>query len=143
MDIYNDAVSENGNVIIVINKTDLENKLVHAGAEHMFSEDCIEISAKNGAGIDRLLETIYNKVITDASMEEGTIITNSRQEYALLTAIDSLNEAINGFENNIGFDLISIDLHEAWNSIGEITGETLDEKIIDRISKSSVSENNR
>ena len=133
MDIYNDAVSENGNVIVVINKTDLENKLVHAGAEHMFSEDCIEISAKNGAGIDRLLETIYNKVITDASMEEGTIITNSRQEYALLTAIDSLNEAINGFENNIGFDLISIDLHEAWNSIGEITGETLDEKIIDRI----------
>ena len=133
MDIYNDAVSENGNVIVVINKTDLENKLVHAGAEHMFSEDCIEISAKNGAGIDRLLETIYNKVITDASMEEGTIITNSRQEYALLTAIDSLNEAINGFENNIGFDLISIDLHDAWNSIGEITGETLDEKIIDRI----------
>ena len=133
MDIYNDAVSENGNVIVVINKTDLENKLVHAGAEHMFSEDCIEISAKNGAGIDRLLETIYNKVITDASMEEGTIITNSRQEYALLTAIDSLNEAINGFEANIGFDLISIDLHDAWNSIGEITGETLDEKIIDRI----------
>ncbi len=133
IDIYSDAIGTNAKTLVVLNKTDLENRDSKCSIEDSFGQDYIEISAKENKGIDGLLDRIYDMVITDSSTGEGLMITNSRHAYSLSKAIGSLDDAISGLNDGIGFDLVSIDLHDAWISIGEITGETLDETIIDRI----------
>ena len=64
------------------------------------------------------------------------IITNSRHEKALNDTLVSLCNAIDTIDNPIeidGFDLVVLDVRNAWNSLGEITGETSNETIIDEI----------
>ena len=53
--------------------------------------------------------------------------------YALQKACNALQDGISALEEGIDLDCASIDLHDAWRYLGEITGETLDEQIIDRI----------
>ena len=133
IEIYSNIKVNNSKVVTVLNKSDLEGLTDQNKAKEVFGGDIIVISAKNNEGIDILLDHIYDMVITDSTSEEGNVIMNSRQEYSLGKAVSSLDDAIAGLEGNIGLDLVSIDLHDAWSSIGEVTGETLDEKIIDRI----------
>ena len=55
-------------------------------------------------------------------------------EDCMAVVVDSVEEVIEFFEEEgIDLDCASIDLHDAWRYLGEITGETLDEQIIDRI----------
>ena len=64
------------------------------------------------------------------------IITNSRHEKALNDTLVSLNNAIDTIDNPLevdGFDLVVLDVRKAWESLGEITGETSNELIIDEI----------
>ena len=61
------------------------------------------------------------------------VITNSRHAFSLQCALQSLQDGIAALEAGIDLDCASIDLHDAWRYLGEITGQTLDEQIIDRI----------
>ena len=99
----------------------------------IFDAPCLEIAAVRGEGIEALLEEIYRKAVGDAGLQEGLVITNSRHAYALQKACNALQDGISALEEGIDLDCASIDLHDAWRYLGEITGETLDEQIIDRI----------
>lgn len=129
IDILDDDKQEvdykNKVVYKVYNKCDLkEVKEKEAGAFY--------ISAKNSFGIDNLLDEIvllYEK----SSIGGGEIITSERHVSALYRAQKALLSA--KCEINDTLDCILIDLREAYNSLGEITGKTANEDVVDSIFK--------
>ena len=108
------------NIIIVKNKGDLSQDLDKAE---------MLISAKSGKGIDELKEKIYNMFIDRKIITGGLMLTHSRH-------IAAVNKAYNSLKNALDADLpdlLAMDLKEAWQALGEITGTTVSEAIIDRI----------
>lgn len=108
------------NTIIVKNKSDISNEL--NGAD-------ILISAKNNFGISELKERIYNMFIDRKIISGGLMLTNARHLSAVNEAYQNLTLATEAPQP----DLMVIDLKNAWNALGKITGTTVSETIIDKI----------
>ena len=116
--------------IVVINKKDL-----NANAEGSFNEmgETISVSAKTGEGLNLLEEKIRAMVLAEQPRGEGALITRVRHEDALKHALGHLEEGRKGCRQGMPLDIISIDIREAWTGLGEITGETASEEILDRV----------
>ncbi|MBO4897961.1 MAG: tRNA uridine-5-carboxymethylaminomethyl(34) synthesis GTPase MnmE [Clostridia bacterium] len=138
------AVMENGNIngedmeilsllkdkkhIVVLNKNDINDE--DGGIEG----ETLSISAKTGAGLDILRKRIVELVTDGAkSSVERAMITNIRQKEALLRARENLRGALSTIEGGFPIDLAASDLENAASSLGEITGETVNDEIIDKI----------
>jgi tRNA modification GTPase len=93
----------------------------------------IEISTKTGYGLDKLKECIKNLFFKGDIKSENFVITNSRHKEVLIRAKESCTQAIDALENTLAIDLASIDIRNAWYCLGEITGDSLSENIIDKI----------
>ena len=117
-------------VLTVINKTDLESKIDEKAIPF---ENIVKISAMKKKGIDELKKTIYDIVIDENIMSSNVIITNSRHISALDRAIESAKQVIESLNNNDALELITVDINNIWISLGEITGETNNEEIINSI----------
>ena len=111
--------------IKIANKSDISNNSVR-------EPKTIYISAKTGEGIESLKKEIYSKFASPSLTEGGVIITNARHKQALDEALKNINNAIADIDNQT-LDLISIDLKLAYSALGEITGNTTGEDIIDAI----------
>lgn len=118
------------NTIVVYNKCDLARQIE---ADKIPFSKSIEISTKENTNIDKLKELILSNVIGNASNNNSLVITNQRHISSLKNAIDCLNSAIDGLNNFIQLDLISIDIKNAWIHLGDITGNSDNERIIDDI----------
>lgn len=112
----------NGEVIKVFNKCDKNE--IKKGFD-------IAVSAKTGEGLEDLKKLMLEKSVGELSSEKAYII-EQRHFDALKRADESVKSAI---ENSSRFtaDVLAIDLKEAWDALGEITGETADEKIINTV----------
>jgi tRNA modification GTPase len=119
--------------VVLLNKSDLENKINKKDIKELNSEYVIEISAKTGEGIENLKEAIKHLFFKGEITAKDTLITNTRHKESLLRAKESLNAGLLALNNTMAIDLASIDLKQAFASLGEITGETLEEDIIDKI----------
>lgn len=122
-----------GTVIAILNKTDLPAVTTCEDVKERLGFDAISISAATGEGINAVLERIYQIAEGHAGLAEGLTISNVRHKNALLQARQSLEDAERACVDYMDADCISIDLMDAWRSLGEITGETVSEDIIDRI----------
>lgn len=117
--------------ILVINKIDLPRKIDLSPLEKNI---LVEISAKEGNGIDELKKKIEKTVWGGrVAAPEGAAITNLRQKQALKSASQAIERADRTIEENFSPELIAIELKEALDSIGEITGEIVTDDILDRI----------
>ncbi|MBE5746203.1 MAG: tRNA uridine-5-carboxymethylaminomethyl(34) synthesis GTPase MnmE [Clostridiales bacterium] len=117
---------KNKKVVIVINKID-EKK-------HEFTfENQIEISTLKNLNIEKLKQKIYDEIINKNIIGNSTIITNTRHKIALENAQKSLEDSLKTLENTENLELFSIDLQNAFLFLGEITGDSNKENIIDRI----------
>lgn len=96
------------------------------------TQKAIKISSVTGEGIEELKSEILKKFASPTLTEGGVIITNQRHKQALANALASINNAIAEIQNQT-LDLISIDLKLAYSYLGEITGNTTGEDIIDAI----------
>ena len=83
--------------------------------------------------MDDLLNRITDIAEEIKGNEQGDIITNERHIECLLRCCDNLENAYNSITGGIPFDLISIDVQMALESLGEIVGLTVSEEIVDRI----------
>ena len=114
--------------IVVKTKSDLKKTL------NKTFENEIEISTKTGKGIDKL----KNKILEFANLSNipagSIIITNERHKDALTRTSNDISKAIDGIENET-LDLVSINIKQAYLDVGEITGTTTSEDIIDQIFK--------
>ncbi|BDR68505.1 tRNA modification GTPase MnmE [Clostridium tetani] len=119
--------------ITLLNKSDLESKINKSDLEDLKLYNIIEISAKMGFGLEDLKEYIKDLFFKGDIQTDSIIITNTRHKEALIRAKESCNTALKALENTLAIDLASIDIKNAWLSLGEITGDTLEEDIIDKI----------
>ncbi|MFI3252253.1 MAG: tRNA uridine-5-carboxymethylaminomethyl(34) synthesis GTPase MnmE [bacterium] len=100
--------------VIVVNKKDLNNKVD-------INEDYILISAKNKDGIDLLEKTIIEKTKLD-NLNNTKFLTNARQIALLSNGLDSLKSALDAANNQTPIDMVEIDIHQAYEALGEIIG---------------------
>lgn len=111
--------------IIVINKSDktgdFENK-----------DNTIKISALKKQNIDSLLNKLYNLASENKDMSGGLIIANERHIDALSRAKEHLKEAITAIDD-FSLDIVTIDINLAYSALGEITGNTTNEEILNAI----------
>lgn len=122
-------------IIILVNKTDLSEEIDHEKIENNFPDGrIIYTSIQTGAGLKELEEAIKDEVMTgEVAGGYDQIITRIRHRKLLEEAKNSLELVIQGNENNIPVDLLSVDLKDALLSLGEITGETVTDNLIDQI----------
>ena len=121
-------------VIILLNKTDLG--CVIEKTDERFPQEAmiIEMSIKERKGIDILEESILDLFFQGEIIpSQEDLVTNIRHREILERSIESLEEALNALEMGIPVDLLEVDLRNAWTILGEITGETIDDDVLDRI----------
>ncbi|MDP4146746.1 MAG: tRNA uridine-5-carboxymethylaminomethyl(34) synthesis GTPase MnmE [Bacillota bacterium] len=121
--------------IVLLNKSDLDSKLNRKELNILNSKYIFEISAKTGIGIDKLKETIKELFFKGEVKSKDLIITNVRHKEALIRAKENCTSALSALKNTFAIDLASIDIRNAWLCLGEITGDTLEEDLIDKIFK--------
>lgn len=116
--------------IILLNKEDLP-KIADVPASIL--EEASVISALNNFGLDRLRERIREMTLGAAAGFDETLVTAARHKEALMKAEQSLEEAVTAIRQSIPMDLVTIDVHDAWSALGEITGDTLQDDLVDKI----------
>jgi tRNA modification GTPase len=117
--------------ILVINKADLPRKIDLRPLE---GNVMVIVSAKEADGIDELKRTMERAVWSGrTAAPEGGAITNLRQKQALKNASAAAGRAVESVEKDLSPELIAIELKEALDSIGEITGEIVTDDILDRV----------
>lgn len=94
----------------------------------------IDISAKTGEGLDTLRSTLSEMFFSnELDMNDQIMITNSRHKASLVTALESLSRVKDSIDNQMGEDFYTIDMMAAYESLGEIIGETLEDDLADKI----------
>jgi len=118
--------------IVVVNKSDLP--AASGYAELLPEASHVSVSAKTGDGIPNLeslvVETIFSGSVI-ASNEP--IASNPRHRDVFRRAMGDIAEAEEALSQGLPADLVAIDVSEAVNALGEITGETASEDLLDRI----------
>lgn len=123
--------------IVLINKVDLNNTAIDKNSAAAFvsgEEEILEISAKEKKGLDAL-EKVIEEMIFGAKVEssESILVTRERHRQHLEDCRRSIAEAKKTLESGLPEDFLSIDLKTAWESLGKITGEVVEEDILDKI----------
>ncbi len=126
---------KNKKSIFIINKIDLvDSEKVEEIIKKIDKRPVIKASFKYGSGLKKLEESILNLVFKgEITPAESILINNSRQKGSLEKAKKNISEALQGMEEEIPLDLITIDLRRGWEFLGEITGEALEEGILNKI----------
>ena len=121
--------------ILLVNKSDLPSKLDLEDLEGRFPNfPVISISTKTKNGLEALQTVILDKVYGKHCVpEEMPLVRDERESDILRRTIVHLQEAVQTIEHGMSEDFISIDLRSAWEILGEFTGETAGEDIIDEI----------
>ena len=110
-------------VIYVINKSDMPKKVD--------IDNAIVVSAKQNINIDTIFDEILRKTKLDKIDYSQLQITNKRHYEALKEAIEMIENVTS--ENSVTLDILDMQIKKIWQKLGEITGETANEAIIDEI----------
>lgn len=126
---------KNKKAIILLNKIDIEQKVSSQDLnEYARESHIIPISVKNLEGIDKLEESIKEMFfIGKIDFNDNVYITNVRHKNALDNALNHLNEVKKSIENGFPEDFWAIDLKNVYENIGEVTGDSVNEDLIDQI----------
>lgn len=117
--------------IVIINKTDLEAKL---DLDKLKDYKYIMMSIVDGTGIDELQEEIKRMFFEDKiTSSDDIMVSNIRHIEALRRASTSLQSAIGDLEVGVPLDLVEVDLNICIDELGNITGKTTTEDVLDRI----------
>ncbi|OAG27612.1 tRNA uridine-5-carboxymethylaminomethyl(34) synthesis GTPase MnmE [Thermodesulfatator autotrophicus] len=121
--------------LVVINKIDIaSDENLSRYRETFPHEKLIFISARTGEGLEALAEAIFELVTGRSEEFVPAVVPNLRQKMALEKALVSVEQAVSGLKKaNVYPELVAIDLRDALASLGEITGETTTEDLLDRI----------
>lgn len=142
---YNEALTDSDyqlaeaikheDVIVIINKTDLEQKLDIAEVKKMVGEvPIVETSMLSQAGIDQLEEQIAKLFFEGAVQQQDmTYVSNARHISLLKSAKTAINDAMNAAEMGVPIDIVQIDLIRTWELLGEVIGEEVSDSLIDQL----------
>ena len=122
------------NCIILLNKSDLPVKTTIEDVNKYTGKTVMQISSKDETGIKEFKEKIEEMFISgNTGYNDEIVITNERHLYLIDKTTESLNMVLDGINQKLPEDLISIDLMNSYDSLGSITGEKTDDDIIEEI----------
>ena len=137
LDQDDDAIMElltDRKVILLVNKIDVEQIVDKSGICHKLSAPMIEISAKTGEGMDQFREELTNMFFHGSlEMNDEVYITNLRHKEALEDALQSLKQVLHSIEQDMPEDFLTIDLMAAYEQLGYILGEELEDDLANEI----------
>ena len=120
--------------IVIYNKTDLEPVVNMAKLQERTGNPVIPVSIVEEKGIRRLEEEIKNMFFKgELSFNDEVYITNARHKAALEEARESLKLVKNSNDMGMAEDFFSIDLMNAYESLGRIVGESVGEDLVNEI----------
>jgi len=125
----------NRKTIILLNKTDLESKYDIDDFKDMFPEaNIIPTSMINEIGLDRLHESIKDMFYSgEVEINSDVVISSLRHKNQLEKALANIESVINDIKMMVPIDCLEVDLKNCWENLGEITGDTIGEDILDKI----------
>ena len=120
--------------VVLLNKTDLETVISEELLQAKTGKTVISISAKEETGIDKLEKTIQN-LFYEGSIDfnDEVLITNVRHKTALQNALKSLYMVKQSIENQMPEDFLTIDLMDAYEQLGTIIGEAVEDDLVNEI----------
>lgn len=123
--------TKNKNTIVVINKNDLERKIE---IEKLKEYNLVSTNTNNLEGIDDLknkIKKMFN--LEQISTKDYNYLTNVRQISLGKNAYQKLIDVETALHDNLPIDMIEIDLRDCFDILGEITGKTYSDEIIDNL----------
>lgn len=122
-------------ILVVINKEDLGIKINEYDINKLVKNDGIIVtSVKTIDGIKKIRERIEN-IFNDGIIKSngGNIVTNERHKIAIERAYNSLKQCIELLKISESLEIAEIDVHDAFDALGEVIGETAGEEILDTV----------
>lgn len=123
------------NRIILLNKTDLDQQLnVDKLSQLIANDPIVSTSMMTQAGMDELQDKIAELFFSGQTGErDATYVSNTRHIALLEEAEDALSEVLNGIALDMPVDLVQIDMRRAWDLLGEITGDSVQDELITKL----------
>ncbi|MCD8364108.1 MAG: tRNA uridine-5-carboxymethylaminomethyl(34) synthesis GTPase MnmE [Lachnospiraceae bacterium] len=122
------------NVIILLNKNDLSTITTMEMVTEQLKKPALYISARNGEGLEELSDLIESMFLSgEVSFNDQVYLTNIRHQAAMQNAKESLQMVLKSIDAGLPEDFYSIDLMDAYESLGEIIGESVGEDLVDEI----------
>jgi tRNA modification GTPase len=121
-------------VIILSNKSDLDNVINEKDIRKYLDSKIIEISAKEQSGFETFYEELNNLFFKGRlSYNDEIYITNERHKAALVSSAVSIKNAITSIDDGMPEDFYTIDLMSAYEQLGFIIGESVEDDLVDTI----------
>ena len=120
--------------IVLLNKSDIEMNADLENVDNLSKDDIIEFSAKEGIGMEQLEDRIRGMFYSGkVSYNDQIYITNARHKEALENSYNSLLKVKDSVENMMPEDFYSIDLMDAYEQLGLIIGESVEDDLVNEI----------
>lgn len=122
--------------IVILNKTDLPSKLDLDRLKKLVGDDAlIETSIVKHEGMDQLGQQISHMFFDQGieSSQNNVMVTNARHIGLLHQANDALNDVLKGIADGMPVDLVQIDMTRCWDLLGEITGDSYQDELLDQL----------
>jgi tRNA modification GTPase len=121
------------NKIIVINKTDLNQNVCYESLpSQMKAFPVIKTSVHTGEGLDTLKKTLVSEILeSNVDVSASDIVFTMRQKVVVGKTFEIIEQVSDSLTEDIGHELIAIDLRRALDTIGEVTGEVVTDDILD------------
>ena len=127
-------ILENKKVIILLNKSDLNHIITKEELEEKFHFPVISISAKEETGIEEFENTLKEMFFHgELSFNDEVYITNMRHKEAIQNAYESMKLVKQSIEDGMPEDFFSIDLMNAYQSLGLVIGEEIEDDLANEI----------
>ncbi|WP_445815260.1 tRNA uridine-5-carboxymethylaminomethyl(34) synthesis GTPase MnmE [Staphylococcus aureus] len=128
-------VVKNEDVIVIVNKMDLEQNIDINEVKDMIGDTpLIQTSMLKQEGIDELEIQIRDLFFGgEVQNQDMTYVSNSRHISLLKQARQTIQDAIDAAESGVPMDMVQIDLTRTWEIFGEIIGETASDELIDQL----------
>ena len=121
-------------VLVILNKADLAQVTTAEDIKKIINCETVTISAKQETGIEELEETVKNMFFNgEVKFNEDVYITSTRHKELLKKAENSLKLVLDGIDNMVSEDFLTIDLMAAYENLGLIIGEEIEDDLANRI----------
>ena len=118
------------NAIIIINKTDLDNKI---DKNPFKGFKLIELSAKKGTGFEELVSAVAEITKLSSLNPESVVLISERQRECARRALDGVNEALSALHSGLTVDAVGVCVDDALSALLELTGKRVTNEVTDQI----------
>lgn len=123
--------------LVIINKTDLPKKLDFEEVEKIIgNKKIIKVSIVEEKGLEEIEDALVDMVYQgQVRAKDSLLVTNIRHKNALERALESIKDSTKAIKQKLPLDFVEVDIKNTWEALGEITGDTAGEDLLDHIFK--------